>query len=82
MAELPYLERIDDSILVAASRLARLRSETLRGAIEDFRASCVEMVEDDSDRVWRDRIDRANALLFREDAELRKMTAVALERER
>lgn len=80
MAE--FNERVDDAILVAAWRLSGLRNETLRAGIVDFRESCQANLEDDPEAIWNIRIDRANALLFREDDELRKMARSALEREK
>ena len=82
MAELTFNERVDDAILCAADRLARLRAESLRAAIVDFRASCEANLEDDPEAIWRIRIDRANALLFQEDDDLRKMARAALAREK
>ena len=82
MAELTFTERVDDAILVAAFRLARLRQGTLRGGLKDFRETCVGNIELDEDAIWGLRVDRCNALLFREDDELRKMAMAALEREK
>ena len=76
------IERIDDAILCAAWRLAHLRGGTVRGGIMDFRASCVENAALDDDPIWHTRVDRCNAILFHEDADLRKMAQSALERER
>ena len=82
MAELTFNERVDDAILVAAWRLSGLRNESVRAGLVDFRTSCEANLEDDPEAIWRIRIDRCNALLFREDAELRKLALSALEREK
>lgn len=82
MADLTFTERVDDAILVSAFRLSRLREGTIRGGLKDFRETCVENVQLDTDPIWGLRMDRCNELLFREDDELRKMALVALEREK
>ena len=81
MPERTFADRVDDAILCAAFRLARLREGTLRGGLRDFRETCIENGGLDSDEIWGLRVDRCNALLFREDDELRKMALAALERE-
>jgi hypothetical protein len=82
VAELTFAERVDDAILVGAFRLARLRGLPLRAGLKDFRETCVENVSLEDDTIWGLRVDRCNALLFREDDELRHMAMVALEREK
>jgi hypothetical protein len=82
MAELTFNDRVDDAILVAAFRLAKLRQLPLRGGLKDFRQTCVENADFENDNIWGLRVDRCNALLFREDDELRHLAMVALERER
>jgi hypothetical protein len=82
VAELDLNTRLDDSILCAAFRLARIRQQTLRASIRDCRHTYADMAVVDGDAIWKLRIDRADALLFREDEELRKMARTALERER
>jgi hypothetical protein len=81
VAELTFADRVDDGILCAAHRLARLRDQTLRGGIQDFRQTCLETMSAADDPIWGLRLDRCNALLFHEDDELRKMALGALERE-
>jgi len=82
VVDLDFNARVDDAILCAASRLARLREQTLRAGVRDFQASCVEMAADDPDDIWRLRKDRCGGLLMREDDELRKMARSALLREK
>jgi hypothetical protein len=82
MAELTFVERVDDAILVSAFRLSRLRGQPIRAGVKDFRETCVENGEMEDDTIWGLRVDRCNALLFREDDELRKMALVALERDK
>jgi hypothetical protein len=81
VAELTFTQRVDDAILCAAHRLGRLREQTLRGGIRDFRQTCIENIGLDADSIWGLRVDRCNALLFHEDNELRTMALTALERE-
>jgi hypothetical protein len=82
VADLDLAARVDNAILAAAFRLGREREQTLRASIRDCRQTYVDMAEVDPDAIWKLRIDRADALLFREDEELRKMARTALERER
>lgn len=87
MPELTYLERVDDAILVAAYRLSKIRGNTLRGGIMDFRQTSVEnagfSVESLDEDIWRLRIDRCDQLLLEpDDAALRQMAIRALEREK
>lgn len=79
--------RVDDGILVAASHLARLRGQTLRGSVEDFRQTCVENAElalglDDA-KIWRLRVERCNLMLSNpDDIWLRRRTSEAIEADR
>lgn len=82
MAELSFNDRVDDAILCASFRLGRLRNIPLRAGLKDFRQTCVENIGLDADTIWGLRVDRCNALLFREDDELRHLAMVALEREK
>jgi hypothetical protein len=82
VVDLDLAARVDDAILCAADKLRRIREQTLRASIRDCRATYADMAEVDPDAIWKLRIDRADALLFREDEELRKMARTALERER
>jgi hypothetical protein len=65
--ERDFITRVDDGILVQAGRLADLRATTIRGGLEDFRASAVinrELSVGTPDHdIWRTRIDRCDMML-------------------
>lgn len=82
-----FIDRVDDSMLVQVSQLARLRSMTVRGALEDFRQTAVENVElsrgtDDQD-IWELRVERCNIILADpDDSALRRRVGEAIEADR
>jgi hypothetical protein len=85
--ERDYITRVDDGILVQAAQLAHLRGMTLRGGLEDFRASAVENAElskgTDTYDIWRTRLERCDMMLANtDDVSLRRRVREARENDR
>ena len=86
MAERSYNERVDDSILVGAHRIAHARGSSLRSAIEGHLRQCLDngRASDGTDMpdYWRHRVGRCDALIQEpDDNALMKMARDALARE-
>ena len=90
-AERPWLERVDDAILVQCSQLSGLRDQSLKASIADFRQTSVENRDLSTDvtgrhlgdhDLWALRIERCNMMLDDpDDAGLRRRAKEALNRE-